>query len=234
MQAMFSSQTHAQASEFSPLKSRPVAVPEIPPVIFDSPLMRRGGFDVFSGVADEFIKNSLLAEAVEKQKVCTESIVTNLDSEEIRGGAPQRKILTSAGGEFQKEFYQSEWLTGFLRELTTPFLHPTGKYGTFSYYCRKNDFLDIHRDIVACDVAVITCLKNEFGEDRAGGKLCLYPERTGELLSAIRATPEKGACKISLEEGQTLVMYGGIVPHALLPVSADQTRIVSVLCYQAL
>lgn len=208
-------------------------VPEIPEAILKSPLMQRGGFDVFSGIVDETINNSLLAEALEQRKVMTESIVAAEDKEELRGGAPRRKILTSAGGEYQRTFYHSEWLLGFLRGLTLPFLQPTGHYGTFSYYLRTGDFLEIHRDILACDVAVITCLENKFCQDNAGGKLFLYPTRTHELLSKIRATPEEGAYKLFLEEGQTLVMYGGIVPHALFPVAENQTRIVSVLCYQA-
>jgi hypothetical protein len=29
------------------------------------------------------------------------------------------------------------------------------------------------------------------------------------------------------------VMYGGIIPHALLPLAEGQARIVSVLCYRA-
>lgn len=224
-----------------PQKNHPVAaqinrrkVPDIPPVILDSPLMRRGGFDVFSGIADEYIKTSLLDEAFNQQPLITESLVTDTDSEEIRGGAPRRKFLSSPGGEFQRSFYHAGWLIDFLRSLTTPFLHPTGSYGTFSYYVRPDDFLEIHRDIVACDVAVITCLENSFGADRSGGKLCLYPSRTDELLSDIRSSPEKGAYEFLLEAGQTIVFYGGIVPHALLPVAKDQRRIVSVLCYEAL
>ncbi len=208
-------------------------VPDIPYIIRQSPLMQRGGFDIFSGIVDESIKNKMLSEAYKQQSVMTESFVTKIDEEEIRGGSPRRRFLSSAGGEFQRGFYHSKWLIDFLRSITSQTIHPTGEYGTFSYYCRTGDFLEIHRDISTCDVAVITCLKNTFGTDKSGGKLCLYPSRTKELLSEIRETPENGAVKYFLEEGQTLVMYGGILPHALLPVAENQTRIVSVLCYQA-
>lgn len=234
MNTMFAEQTISKPrTTFSP-PSGSQSVPEIPPLIRLSPLMRGGGFDVFAGLVDEYIKAGLLAEAYRQQKVMTESFITTEDAEEIRGGAPRRKFFSSAGGEFQRRFYQSDWLINFLRSLTTPFLKPTGEYGTFSYYARTGDFLETHRDIKACDVAVITCLENRFEADKTGGNLCLYPNRTKELLSEIRATPDEGAQKIFLEEGQTLVMYGGIVPHALLPVAANQTRIVSVLCYEAL
>ncbi len=234
MNTMFTSQTNIKTDKIVPTHTESKIIPEIPQAIISSPLMQRGGFDIFSGIADEHIKNSLLAEAVEQQKVMTESFVIDSDTEEIRGGSPRRKFLSSAGGEFQRKFYYSEWLINFLRDLTTPFLQATGQYGTFSYYSRTGDFLDIHRDIATCDVAVITCLENRLGKDKTGGKLCLYPYRTQELLSEIRAMPVEGAYKIFLEEGQTLVIYGGIVPHALLPIAENQTRIVSVLCYQSL
>lgn len=222
------------AQSYFPALNNLSAVPDIPRGILASPLMKRGGFDVFSGIADETIRKSLLAEAFVQQGVMTESLIAERDTEEIRGGAPRRKFLSSSGGEFQRSFYQSDWLIDFLRGLTTPRLHPTGQHGTFTYYSRCGDFLEIHRDIVACDVAVITCLENRFGGGETGGKLCLYPTRTKELLSEIRSTPDKGAHEIFLEEGQTLVMYGGIVPHALSPVAENQSRIVSVLCYDAL
>lgn len=226
-------QTQTAQSHFPPPNCLSV-VPDIPHEILASPLMERGGFDVFSGITDEAIRKSLLDEAFVQQAIMTESLITEQDAEEIRGGAPRRKFLSSSGGEFQRSFYQSDWLIGFLRGLTTPRLRPTGENGTFTYYSRSGDFLEIHRDIIACDVAVITCLENRFGDGEPGGKLCLYPTRTKELLSEIRSTPDKDAHEIFLEEGQTLVMYGGIVPHALLPIGENQSRIVSVLCYDAL
>ena len=99
MNTMFAdSQTHLQKGfGIQPFES--AVVPDIPPAILASPLMRRGGFDIFSGIADEAVKNSLLAEAFAQQEVMTESIVADEDPEEIRGGAPRRRFLSSAGGE---------------------------------------------------------------------------------------------------------------------------------------
>src|SRR5262249_3511959 len=113
-------------------------------------------------------------------------------------------------------------------------LRPTGSLGTYSYYVRAGDFLDIHRDIVECDVAVISCLSDGQAGDGEGGRLCLYPDRLFEALSSIRATPELGAVKLRLDPGQTVVLYGGVLPHTLLRVAEGQTRIVSVLCYCAI
>lgn len=118
-----------------------------------------------------------------------------------------------------------------LRNITHTSLHPTGGTGTYSYYVRAGDFLALHRDIVTCDVAVITCL-SDLPREALGGRLCLYPGRAGEPLSMIYAGPAEGACIVKLTAGQTLVFYGGMIPHILLPVVAGQARIVSVLCYR--
>lgn len=209
-------------------------MPIIPNEILKSKLMIRGGFDVFEGIIDETIKRELLNEAIKQKEFLMDSLVENNDKEEVRGGTPKRKFLSSSGGLYQERFYKSEWVLDFLRDLTTPFLKPTGEQGTYTYYSREGDYLDIHRDIVECDIAVISCLLNENKADNLGGYLCLYPDRMTEPLSHIRATPNKGAVKILLEEGQTIVMYGGYIPHTLLPVSKGQNRVVSVLCYRVI
>jgi hypothetical protein len=128
----------------------------------------------------------------------------------------------------------AQWVLDFLRSLTTNTLAPTGPVGTYSYYVNSGDYLDIHRDIVTCDVAVITCLNDQLSNGEEEGRLCLYPERQLDPISTVRATPQEGAVKVRVGVGQTIVLYGGIVPHALLPVAEGQERIVSVLCYQAM
>ena len=61
---------------------------------------------------------------------------------------------------------------------------------------------------------------------------CLWPERAEEPLSAIRADPGRGAVLRRLGPGQTLLLMGGMVPHALLPVRSGQLRFISVLCFR--
>jgi hypothetical protein len=95
------------------------------------------------------------------------------------------------------------------------------------------DFLTIHRDVMTCDVALITCLE-ETGVHDSGGKLCFYPQRIWELLGANRREPTKGAVPMRLAPGDTAVLLGGVVPHCTLPVSGGQRRVVSLLCYRAL
>lgn len=206
----------------------------IPPVIRESELMRRGGFDVFEGMVDAFMRSAMLSEAIARLPYATDCDVQISDDEEVRGGTPRRRFRNGSGGPSQEAFAKAPWVLDFLRGLTTSTLIPTGEVGTYSYYINSGDFLDIHRDIVNCDVAVITCLNDHVMDDGDSGRLCLYPERILEPLSSIRATPGQGAVGVRVGPGQTIVLYGGIVPHALLPVSEGQARVVSVLCYQAI
>lgn len=210
------------------LKSqRPVSVPE---TVLRSPLMKRGGFGVFAGLVDGGIGEQLLAEALHLYASAVPSEIRESDAEE-RGGRPARRFLNVSGGPVQRQIYNAPDMLAFLRQLTHRPIEPTGELGTYSYYSRPGDFLAIHRDIVTCDVAVITCL-NDSPDHAAGGALCLYPDRMFEPVAAIRTTPSKGAHVVRLRKGQTIALFGGLVPHALLPVDADQVRIVSVLCYR--
>ena len=205
----------------------------IPLSFRQSPLMKEGGFQVFEGIIDERIRKEMLAEALALLPSARACHVTVSDDEEVRGGRPLRSFINGSGGPLQQAFYSAPWLLDFLRSLTHSTVAPTGPLGTYSYYVRPGDFLDIHRDIVDCDVAVISCLSEGAIDDGDGGRLCLYPERLFERLSSIRATPHLGAVKVRLNLGRTIVLFGGIVPHALLKVSKGQARVVSVLCYRA-
>ena len=227
-------QIEAQRKAGRPTGSRATKLSDsIPSEIMESNLMKRGGFDVFEGLIDTPTRNEMLSEALTLLPDATECEVHISDDEEVRGGTPRRRFTNGRGGSLQQAFNTAPWLLDFLRGLTTPELIYTGEVGTYSYYLRAGDYLEIHRDIVTCDVAVITCLHDN-SIDEYGGRLCLYPERWIEPLSEIRATPERGAATLRLGVGQTIVMYGGIIPHALLPVAEGQARIVSVLCYRAI
>lgn len=205
----------------------------LPAAIRRSRLLKRGGFDVFEGLVDEDLRRGLLDEALALLPYAGHCEVRFADDEQVRGGRPRRRFINGQGGALQKSFYEAPWVLDFLRGLANNVLTSTGALGTYSYYLSPGDYLEIHRDIVTCDVAVITCLHDDASDDEDGGRLCLYPERLSEPLSEIRATPEQGAVKVRLKLGQTIVLYGGIVPHSLLPVAEGRARIVSVLCYQA-
>lgn len=208
------------------------SVPEIPVAIQRSRLMSQGGFDVYEGLHDERFLQHLVAEAQTQYGAANTCDVAVHDGEEVRGGVPERRFLSSPGGVVQDSFYWAPWVLELLRKLTVPELVPSGKRGTYSYYHRPGDFLGIHRDIDACDVAVITCLVDGVKKSDDSGSLCMYPDRLAEPLSKVRSAPDKGALKLHLNVGQTIVMYGGLIPHTLLPVAPGDSRVVSVLCYR--
>jgi hypothetical protein len=234
MQAkVLKTRNNLSGSEARSLQSR-LSPDSIPQSIRQSLLMKEGGFQVFEGLIDARFRKELLTEALAQLPSGTACNVTVADSEEVRGGRPRRNFINASGGQLQQAFYHAPWLLDFLRGLTHSALIPTGPSGTYSYYARPGDFLDVHRDVVECDLAVISCLNEGPMDDGDGGRLSLYPERLFEPLSSIRATPQQGAVKVRLELGQTIVLYGGIIPHALLKVAEGQARVVSVLCYRAI
>lgn len=202
------------------------------PSVRGSSLMRAGGFRVFEGMHDRATFQALLADALNKMSVATATDNAQDDGEEVRGGRPARRFLTAPAGSTQAAAYAAPDLLTFLSGLAGTRLEPTGDAGTYSYYVRPGDFLALHRDIETCDLAVITCLRDTLDSRRTDGALCLYPERSHEPMSRIRATPARGVVAIRLGPGQTLAMLGGVVPHALLPVAPGQERIVSIVCYR--
>jgi hypothetical protein len=204
----------------------------IPPHMHRSRLMQRGGFVIFDGVPGAATCQQLLAEALRLSKTARSSYMPRSDAEEVRGGSPARRFLSAVAGEKQRAFYHDRDLIEFLQQVTGLTLQPSGQSGTYTYYARPGDYLAIHRDIDICDLAVITCLYDGPRTDNEGGRLTFYPQRLTERLSAIRATPEEGAVKVRLKPGQTLVLLGGIVPHAVQPTARGQVRIVSILCYR--
>jgi hypothetical protein len=202
----------------------------VPEHLRHSPLLGKGGFDIFEGLLDDRFLRSLLSEAMDQSAVAKESKVSTPDTEEIRGGIPPRRFLSAPGGSVQDAFYRAAWVHGFLGRVAGTPVSLSGSLGTFTYYARDGDYLALHRDVEICDLAVITCLMDS-GQG-LGGELQLYPGRIFEPLSAIRRTPQHGVVTVRLLPGQTIVLLGGIVPHSLTPVAANQVRIVSILCYR--
>lgn len=203
---------------------------EIPHAIRRSPLMRDGGFGVFEALLGDDVISAITAEAVEAYQSSTLSDVADCGDRSERGGSPARRFASSPGGPVQGAFYNADWMIEFLGALAGSRVAPTGGLATFSYYVSPGDYLDVHRDVVSCDLAVITCLLDSAPE-RMSGSLCVYPDRVAESVMSIRASGERGGRMVHLLPGQTIVMFGGIVPHRLDPVAPAQQRVVSVMCY---
>lgn len=203
----------------------------IPPRIRSSRLMEGGGFALVDGLLDAPFHRALLAEAMHLLPSATEAVITTPDTEEVRGGRPRRRLLTSPGSDVQDSFYLAPGTRAFLEDLVGLPVRPSGSRSTYSFYARPGDFLALHRDVEECELAVLTCLHDVPASRGHGGILRLYPHRVQEPLSAIRQTPEKGALPLRVAPGQTLVFFGGVIPHELVPVATGQVRIMSVLCY---
>jgi hypothetical protein len=211
-----------------------VAPSPTPEAVLRSPLVaHHGGFGVFANVPDAATFNALLSESLHAYTSATHQESWNGDGEEGRGGKPPRRLLTSQAGPVQDAMYAAPAFHDFLSAVCGLPIVPSGNRGSYSYYSRPGDFLELHRDIETCDVAVITALHDNSDPTDPGGALMLYPGRLGEPLSAIRARPHDGAQLVKLTPGQTIVMFGGLVPHRVLPVVAGQVRIISVLCFRA-
>lgn len=209
-------------------------VPVLPPEIAASALFRGGpGFAVYADLPDASTCARLLEEAQDAYRQAARQELGEGDAAEGRGGTPRRRLLTAGAGPVQDEMYRATWLADALSAAVGVRLVASGGRGSYSYYARTGDHLGLHRDIETCDLATITVLHDNSSPSDQGGALLLYPGRTGEPLSAIRRRPRDGACLVKVMPGQTIAMWGGIVPHAVLPVAAGQVRIVSVLCFQA-
>jgi hypothetical protein len=199
-----------------------------------SPLLAQGGYDVFAGLLSPTEIERMRSEALQAARHAVVSEQAAPDHEEVRGGAPARKFRSAPGGPIQDAFYHAPHMLHFLQAITGLQVTTTGQRGTYTYYARPGDYLALHRDIETCELAIITCLyNNQTDRESHYGCLHVYPGRRGEPLSAIRQYPEQGVVKVDLEPGQTIVLFGGIVPHFVAPTAPRQVRIVSVLCYMA-
>ncbi|HEV7427307.1 MAG TPA: hypothetical protein VGQ46_13155 [Thermoanaerobaculia bacterium] len=198
-----------------------------------SPLLSRGGFAVLPRFLDTAAANDLLAESLAAYNAATLTDIADNDAEEGRGGSPARRFFSAPGGAVQAAIYNAPWMAELLTGLAGITIRPTGAMATFSYYVRPGDHIDVHRDILTCDVAVITCLIDR-DRETAGGGLVVYPSRTGEPLSSIRGNRSREAEPVPLRPFESAVLFGGLIPHRVHAVAPGQQRVVSVMCFEAM
>lgn len=212
------------------ISTAPEAVPR---ALLESTLMRQGGFGVYEGLPDPATFALLYAEAAERYAAADSQQCWDDDFAEGRGGRPRRSLLTAEAGPVQDALYASQWLSDVLSATCGVPIVPSGNRGSYSYYARPGDFLDLHRDVETCDMTMITALHDNSDPSETAGALVLYPDRLHEPLSAIRERPNDGTHAVKLSPGQTILLYGGVLPHRVLPVREGQVRIISVLCFRA-
>ena len=227
-----------QTQPHSSSKSQP-RVSQIPAIIGQSPLYQRGGFVLLEKLLEPKNLAALQREALTLGRNAQENKVLESDHKAFeinfgRGGSPARKFLSTQGDTVQDTFYHSSTLTHMLETLSGTTVKPTGSRGTFSYYAREGDFLALHRDILTCDLTLITCLFDHTrgASNQLGGALRLYPSYNLKPLSSIPTQNLQNAVDLQLQIGQSLALLGGIVPHELLPTNPGQVRVVSVLCFE--
>jgi len=201
-----------------------------PPEVLQSRIFAAGGYFVVSGLFDDAMLDALRAEAETARPEGVRQFLSESDGIEGRGGSPARSFRSGRGRDLHWGLHGSPEMKDRLKQLCGVTATPTGS-GSFSYYEQPGDFLALHRDILQCDMAVITCLSARAGEGPTG-ELTVYPGFMREPLSSARAAGRHCGTVIRLERGHTAVLLGGLVPHEVTPTCAGQERIVAINCFR--
>jgi hypothetical protein len=203
-----------------------------PDEILQSRLLAAGGYLVVCGLLDEEALQGMRAEADVVRSEAPRVFVEDSDGTEGRGGYPARAYRSGSARDLHWALYGCQQMAEMLGRLCGVTVSATGG-GTYIYYEQAGDFLAVHRDVVDCDIAVITSLTDS-KVDGSAGELVVYPEFIREPLSTVRAAGINSGTFIPLDRGQTIILLGGLVPHEVAPTSAGQERIVAINCYRAL
>jgi len=202
-----------------------------PEEILQSRLFAAGGYLVVRGLFDEETLQGLRAEADIVRAEAERMLVADSDGTEGRGGYPARAYRAGAGRDLHWGLHGCQEMAETLGSLCGFAVSATGG-GTYSYYEETGDFLAVHRDVLQCDIAVITSLTN-CAADGSTGELVVYPEFIREPLSAVRSAGRASGTVVPLNRGHTIILLGGIVPHEVAPACVGQERIVAINCYCA-
>ena len=206
----------------------------LPPEITSSQLYAKGGFTLVERLFSEEDLRELQTEALTARSAAfrNELAASSEIEEQERGGSPARAFSSAPGGAVQLRLFRASVVLGWLEQISGASVVPTGG-GSFTYYERAGDFLSLHRDIATCDLALITCLEETASSETAGG-LLVYPEYMLEPLSSVHAAGRASATPVPLRCGETIALFGGLVPHEVAGMDPRQERIVSLMCYRIL
>jgi hypothetical protein len=213
-------------------ESSMIAEPPLSPALLDSVLMERGGCLFIDNLLGPDLLAALSAEANERHGEARHTVWTGSHEVDWRGGDPARSYAGATGGPTQTSIFASPTLASYLSEACGLRLKLAG-VGSFSYY-EPGDFLALHRDIVTCDITLLTCLRDTATGTPDRQSLRIYPAYARVPLTQLRSDDAPAHIDVSLDRGQTAVLLGGIVPHEVLSMAAHQHRTVSVVCMTAL
>jgi hypothetical protein len=201
-----------------------------PAKLAGSALWSHGGFLSLPDLLTKEIAERLAAEAAEVRPKAVRTVHREIANFEERGGKPARAFRSGPAQDLHRNVYCSARVISMLSGLCNLPVVALGA-GTFSYYEEPGDFLGLHRDIIGCDLAIISCLSSssiEIGE----GCLVAYPNHIDAPLSTIRKIGRTAASPIPLAFGETVVILGGFVAHEVTPMAAGNERIIAVTCYR--
>jgi hypothetical protein len=201
-----------------------------PAEVLQSRLFAVGGYLVVRGLFDEETLQSLREEAERVRIDAERMVLMHSDGAEGRGGSPARAYRSAAGGELHWGLHGCQQMAETLAGVCGLAVSASGS-GTYSYYEQAGDFLAVHRDVLQCDIAVITSLTRST-MDCPAGELVVYPDLIREPLSTVRAAGRSAGTSIPLDRGHTMILLGGIVPHEVAPAAPGQERIVTINCYR--
>jgi hypothetical protein len=213
----------------SPARPRTLPVDDY---LLSSPLVtEHRGFATYDRLLPADAVREMTAEAQEAYWEAREQRQQRRFGDEGRRSHPPRRLVSGGGGPAQDEVYRSGWLRDVLTDLCRLPVEATGSRGSVNYYTRAGDFMGLHLDVVECELVVLTVLADRSDRNDRSGAYELFPGHIGCPLSTV---PGGAATRVvtKLLPGQSLVLFGGLVPHLVRPVRDGQHRIVSALCFR--
>jgi hypothetical protein len=195
--------------------------------ILQSRLFISDGYLVVSGLFREETLEGLCAEANAVRLKALRSYLADSDETE---GCPARAYRSGEGGDLHWALHGCQQMAETLGSLCGVPVSPAGS-GTYCYYEQAGDFLALHRDVLDCDITVITSLTKSTA-DALTGELVVYPQFIKAPLSTVRSAGRACGTIVPLDRGQTIILLGGIVPHEVAPMRVGQERIVAINCYR--
>lgn len=145
-------------------------------------------------------------------------------------GTPRFWLETAEGGSKLAAFLTGRATLKRLERVTGRRCTPCRSGGTYVYYRQQTQCFGLHRDAPHCQLALITCVYDKPGK---GGDLVLYPGRGGESLKSILASPRRGARRIRLRAGESLLLDGRRIAHRVTPIGRGRLRVTATACYRA-
>ena len=195
-----------------------------------SRILARGGFLTIPNFFSPFDLDQLGNEANSARSEGKRNVWPVSTAAEDRGGDPDRAFTTVVGGKVQWTIFSAPSVVAQLTDVCGLPLEPAGG-GSFSYYEQPGDFLGLHRDIVHCDLTVITCLYETDASPDAGA-LLVYSKFMKAPLAVARAAGKAAAVRTPVRRSESVALLGGFVPHEVTPMLPAQQRVVSIMCYR--